>query len=61
MMKASYNICEFGIIRSKEDYSDAASFPLEEKGGNGDNLEWHQVSLELLGLSVVVLGRVVVG
>jgi 5-methylcytosine-specific restriction enzyme subunit McrC len=30
LKKASYNICEFGIIRSKEDYSDAENFPLEE-------------------------------
>lgn len=30
MKKASYNICEFGIIRSKEDYGDADNFPLEE-------------------------------
>lgn len=30
MKKASYNICEFGVIRSKEDYSDAVNFPLEE-------------------------------
>lgn len=30
MKKASYNICEFGVIRSKEDYSVAENFPLEE-------------------------------
>lgn len=30
MKKATYNICEFGIIRSKEDYSEAENSPLEE-------------------------------
>lgn len=30
MKKASYIICEFGVIRSKEDYGDVENIPLEE-------------------------------
>jgi 5-methylcytosine-specific restriction enzyme subunit McrC len=30
LKKESYNICEFGIIRSKEDYDEAQNRPLEE-------------------------------